>query len=318
MRRSVVLFVVAALLLSLGLWWASRPPERPARAGVPRVAVKGAPPPKPVRTETVAEPTEGQPFAALPDEEVGILRCGALTEDRHVAASALGRDARVVSLDTGDLRLTPGGWYVYYGDSAMDEIVGTLTVRAGDVIACDLNPRAVNGVVRTPAGAPVPGAEIRGDRCSGARAGADGAFVVEAVPVGCTLTAWHRDGLLGRPGTSVQITPWLQGDLALEVDATPVAGLGIGIAPHEDGVRVRAVFPGTPAEEAGLRPGDVIVGVDGETVGGDDVGRAAALDGFIRAATGPEGTTARLEVLRGEAVTEVTVRRERLSARDVD
>lgn len=318
MRRSVVLFVVAALLLSLGLWWASRPPERPARAGVPRVAVKGAPPPKPVRTETVAEPTEGQPFAALPDEEVAILRCGALTEDRHVAARKSNGDARVVSVDTGDLRLTPGTWFVEYGNSAIAEVVGTLTVRAGEILPCDLSDRPVHGVVRTPSGSPVPGAEIRGDRCRGARAEADGAFVVEAVPVGCTLTAWHRDGLLGRPGTSVQITPWLQGDVALQVDATPVAGLGIGIAPHADGVRVRAVFPGTPAEAAGLRAGDVIVGVDGETVGGDDVGRAAALDAFIRAATGPEGTTARLEVLRGEAVTEVTVRRERLSARDAD
>ena len=48
----------------------------------------------------------------------------------------------------------------------------------------------------------------------------------------------------------------------------PLLGVTVGEADSSGGVRVESVAPGTPAEEAGLESGDVIVTVDGETVDG--------------------------------------------------
>ena len=45
-----------------------------------------------------------------------------------------------------------------------------------------------------------------------------------------------------------------------------MAGLGIRIQPEDKGLRIVLVFPGTPAEEVGMRPGDLIVAGDGKPV----------------------------------------------------
>lgn len=44
------------------------------------------------------------------------------------------------------------------------------------------------------------------------------------------------------------------------------AWLGVSVADTKDGVTVRSVVPGSPADEAGLRPGDVIEAVDGTVI----------------------------------------------------
>ena len=46
--------------------------------------------------------------------------------------------------------------------------------------------------------------------------------------------------------------------------------LGIGMADGDRGVLITDVYPGTPAHQAGLRPGDEILGPDDETRGPDD------------------------------------------------
>ncbi|PWK16228.1 S41 family peptidase [Tumebacillus permanentifrigoris] len=68
------------------------------------------------------------------------------------------------------------------------------------------------------------------------------------------------------------------------------AGVGVSLAPREDGkaLQVKEVFPGTPAEIAGLRVGDEIVQVD------------------TTAAT-PDNLTHLADLLRGEADTSVSV-----------
>ena len=54
--------------------------------------------------------------------------------------------------------------------------------------------------------------------------------------------------------------------------------LGVTTAPHSDGAEIQSVTPGSPAEAAGLEPGDVITRVDGRTIRApDDV--AAAISG---------------------------------------
>ena len=86
----------------------------------------------------------------------------------------------------------------------------------------------------------------------------------------------------------------------------PVASagyLGVGTVDSTDGglgAQIQTVEAGTPAAVAGLQPGDVIVGVDGNAVSGQaDLGRA------IRAA-GPGGTI-KLTIDRSGAKQDVTV-----------
>lgn len=52
-----------------------------------------------------------------------------------------------------------------------------------------------------------------------------------------------------------------------------VLGVQIENEGNKDGVRVRSLSPGGPAEEAGLATGDVIVSLDGKAMSGDESGR---------------------------------------------
>lgn len=45
-----------------------------------------------------------------------------------------------------------------------------------------------------------------------------------------------------------------------------MVGLGVRIQPEEKGLRIALVFPGTPADEAGMQPGDLIIMGDGKPV----------------------------------------------------
>lgn len=67
---------------------------------------------------------------------------------------------------------------------------------------------------------------------------------------------------------------------------------GIGIRPRRPEVTISEVFPGSPAEAAGLLAGDVIRAVNGQSIEGQTLEQVAAL---IR---GPEGTVLQLSVFR--------------------
>src|SRR5882672_238145 len=63
------------------------------------------------------------------------------------------------------------------------------------------------------------------------------------------------------------------------------AMLGINLGTDQsskDGVRVQSVTPGGPASAAGLRAGDVIVGIDGQNLRGKDQASTAALMEHMR------------------------------------
>ena len=81
-----------------------------------------------------------------------------------------------------------------------------------------------------------------------------------------------------------------------------VAGVGIDVFAEARGLRVVAVFPGTPAARAGLRPGDVIVAVGNKSL----AGRGNTGTNLI---TGEQGTNVNLTVLRGNRRRPVTIRR---------
>jgi carboxyl-terminal processing protease len=74
-------------------------------------------------------------------------------------------------------------------------------------------------------------------------------------------------------------------------------GIGIEVSTTDNQLIVVAPLPGSPADAAGMRPGDAILAVDGRTV--QDLGTAAA----INAIRGQSGTTVALRVKRaGEEI----------------
>jgi len=85
-------------------------------------------------------------------------------------------------------------------------------------------------------------------------------------------------------------------------------GVGASVGTSEDGyVEVSVVFAGSPADEAGIRPGDVIVKVDGEDIAG------LGLHEAVSRIRGPEGTTVELELRRPGVEGTYTCRLERRS-----
>src|SRR5437660_304363 len=69
-------------------------------------------------------------------------------------------------------------------------------------------------------------------------------------------------------------------------------GVGMQIAPRNNKVIVLAPFAGTPAYRAGIRPGDVIVAVDGKPTDNMNTGEVADL------LKGPKGTNVHISILR--------------------
>ncbi|MBE3577049.1 MAG: S41 family peptidase [Limnochordales bacterium] len=94
----------------------------------------------------------------------------------------------------------------------------------------------------------------------------------------------------------------------VQIDTTGTfAGLGLYVGMSEEGaVTVTAPIPGTPAEKAGILPGDRVLKIDGRSTEG------MSLDEAVSLMRGPEGTQVRLELAR-EGVPEpivVTITRE--------
>ena len=82
-------------------------------------------------------------------------------------------------------------------------------------------------------------------------------------------------------------------------------GIGVQVSEDEESrIQVSTVFPGTPAEEAGLRRGDHIVAVDGKSTADETV------DQTVSRVRGPEGETVTLTIERsGTADFDVTITR---------
>lgn len=91
-------------------------------------------------------------------------------------------------------------------------------------------------------------------------------------------------------------------------------GIGVTIANEGDDLVIQSVMEGTPADEAGLKAGDVIVEIDGETRERWDVDEAVLL---IR---GEEGTTVTLGIQREgeEGLTDYTITREKIDVPNVE
>jgi len=101
-------------------------------------------------------------------------------------------------------------------------------------------------------------------------------------------------------------------DLYAQIDGNFV-GLGVELKAASDGLLVVHVIPGSPAQRAGIRAGDHLVGIGSQSIGGMGVDQAAQL------LQGPPGSLVTLAVLRAPAPARaVTVRREHVEVPSVE
>jgi len=91
-------------------------------------------------------------------------------------------------------------------------------------------------------------------------------------------------------------------------------GVGMTVGPRNNKIIVIAPFVGTPAYRAGIRPGDVIVAVDGKPTDNMNTGEVADL------LKGPKGTSVRITILRegAEKPLDFTVVRDEIPRYSVD
>ncbi len=91
-------------------------------------------------------------------------------------------------------------------------------------------------------------------------------------------------------------------------------GIGIEVAEKDGRIVIIAPISGSPAEKAGLRPGDVIVRIDDKSLAGMSV---TDIGGLVR---GSAGTTVRVSVQRSGTpeTLEVSITRARIQTRNVD
>jgi carboxyl-terminal processing protease len=83
-----------------------------------------------------------------------------------------------------------------------------------------------------------------------------------------------------------------------------VSGIGASVGPDPKGLKVLAVFPGSGAEAAGVKDGDVVVSVNGKSLKG------LGLDKMIQSLRGKPGSVVDLRLLReGRAIPPVRVTR---------
>ncbi len=181
----------------------------------------------------------------------------------------------------------------------------------------------LTGVVRDDAsGVPIAGARLGVEGSLSAAAstfpvlseaitGPDGTFRLGGLPRRFSVEAAAADhharvvgGLGVEPGglagpIEIRLRPLGPG----EEPRTDLAGIGVGLAPRDDGLVVTAVVPNGGAADAGVVAGDVIVAVNGEPVA--ELGFGGSVD-VIR---GPEGTSVVLQIRRGDATVELRVPR---------
>jgi carboxyl-terminal processing protease len=84
------------------------------------------------------------------------------------------------------------------------------------------------------------------------------------------------------------------------------AGIGVQVDSSEEGIKIVSVFEKTPAEEAGLKAGDIIIEADGRSLKGLATEEATT---YIR---GKAGTKVNLKIKRGQTVLSFDVERRQI------
>ena len=136
----------------------------------------------------------------------------------------------------------------------------------------------------------------------------DGQFELRIAVEPCEIVARRRDGPLLAVSDPVSIDPRPGEIIELTLDLPDYrqAGVGFSFELVAGGLEVVAVHEDTPAWDGGLRTGDTIVAVDGEST------EEMRNDDIMATIPGPEGTTVQLTVLRGDEELSIRFRRESL------
>ena len=175
---------------------------------------------------------------------------------------------------------------------------------------------AVVGRVVDGHGAPLAGVELRFDLVS-AVAGSDavattdgiGRYRLEGAPSGPLTLRAQKEGYRMKlvSGLSVVSGRTVTKDIVLtEANGGPgleLGGIGANISRVGGGIGIAAVFPGDPADRAGLRQGDRIVRIDA-----DDATGMSVVDAIQRL-RGEPGTLVGISIERGGALIDVLVTR---------
>ena len=98
---------------------------------------------------------------------------------------------------------------------------------------------------------------------------------------------------LGDKGHTRFLTPEEREQNHEDLSGTYV-GVGVTLENEDEKVVVAAPIEDSPADRAGIEPGDVVVAVNGESVRGEDLSQV------VEKVKGPEGTEVELTVLRGQ------------------
>lgn len=173
---------------------------------------------------------------------------------------------------------------------------------------------AVVGRVYDERRAPIAGVEIRFDAVSSvldsdavARTDASGLYRLEGAPSGPFTLRVEKEGYRVRlmTGLRVDARGTLTQDVALSSAdggaGFELGGIGAALRPTPEGVVLANVFPGDPAERAGLRAGDRIARIDGEDTDG------MSLSDVLQRLRGQAGTSVGVSVVRDGATIDVVV-----------
>jgi S1-C subfamily serine protease len=133
-----------------------------------------------------------------------------------------------------------------------------------------------------------------------ATSGPDGRYRLEGAPTGPLTVRAHKDGFVVQliSGVRVDSGATRRQDIVLAAldggQTFELGGIGGVLARAADGIALQNVFPGDPAARAGLRAGDVILSIDGDTTNGMSIADA------LQRIRGQPGTTVGLSVRRPE------------------
>jgi hypothetical protein len=174
------------------------------------------------------------------------------------------------------------------------------------------------GRVSEPGGAAVAGADLHFDAVSGvleskASATTDGAgrYRLDGAPEGPLTVRVHKDGYRSKlvSGLRVASGATLQQDIVLSPfdggGSMEFGGIGAGLGRNGDALVFQSVFPDDPAARAGLRPGDRILSIDGDSTEGMSLADA------LQRIRGEPGTAVGVSAFRpetGETVNLTVVR----------
>lgn len=196
-----------------------------------------------------------------------------------------------------------------------------LVVRAGavtDRVTITLaRGGAVEGRVVDEQNVPVADVELRFDLVSSAtgsdavaKTDSSGRYRLEGAPAGLFTVSARKDGFKTRLVSALTVASGasVTRDIVLtHGSGFQLTGIGAQLKPNGNAITFAGVFPGNPADVAGLRPGDRVLRIDGEDITG------LSLADAIQHLRGEPGTVVGITVERGGDTIELTITRGEIS-----